>query len=82
MKKAAFIFLLASFSSLVAAAGNDVLVEPGDPKKEQQKQPPTFTLAQGYFSIFNIFSMPLPEPDTSRVAIPPVITQPPATKKS
>lgn len=67
MKKAAFVFLLASFSTLVAAASNEVVAKPGDPKKEQ-KQESSFTLAQGYFNIFNIFSVATPpQADTLKV---------------
>jgi hypothetical protein len=78
MKKAISIFLFASFTSLVAGASNRVLASPGDPKKEKDKQP-TFTLSQGYFSLFNIFSTPAV--DTARVATPVVVQQPQPLKK-
>jgi len=69
MKKVAFVFLLASFSSLVAAAGNDIITKPGDPIKGQPTpQQPAFSLSKGYFSLFDIFKVPVaaPKPDTMR----------------
>ena len=81
MKKVLFVFLMASFTSLVAAASNEVLTNPapGDPKKDPIK-PPTFTLAQGYFSLFNLFSGSVA--DTAKVATPVVLApQQPAEKK-
>ncbi len=80
MKKVAFIFILISCTSLVAAASNEILVNPGDPKKEQDKQP-TFTLAKGYFSWFNIFSAPVIQADTFRVVTPTVTPKNPNLKK-
>lgn len=73
MKKALFLFFFASFASLVAAANNDLKASPGDPKKEEKKEN-SFSLAQGYFNLFNIFSITLPAPDTLRVKEPEALT--------
>ncbi len=73
MKKAVPVFIFASFTSLVAEAGNDI-ISPGDPKKEQ-KQESSFTIAQGYFNLFNIFSVAVPLPaDTTKVVAPQPVT--------
>ncbi len=70
MKKAAFLFFVASFASLVTAASNDVVnkkVDPIDPIKGQPSpQQKSFSLSKGYFSFFNVFksSDVCPKPDT------------------
>ncbi len=69
MKKAAFVFFLALFSSLVAAASNDSVKKPGDPIKGQPSpQQPSFSLSKGYFSLFDIFRAPVvpSRPDTTK----------------
>ncbi len=66
MKKVLFLFFCASFTSLLAAAKNDLTPDPGDPKKEEKKEN-TFTLSQGYFNLFNIFSVTPPTSDTLKV---------------
>ena len=69
MKNAAFIFFLASFSSLVAAGSNDVMKNLGDPIRGQPSpQQPSFSLSKGYFSLFDIFkiSVVTPQPDTAK----------------
>ncbi len=67
MKKAAFILCFAFFSSLVAAAGTESVVNTGDPKKEQKKESSS-NLAQGYFNLFSIFFTATPAPtDTTKV---------------
>lgn len=70
MKKFAFAFMFASLTSLVAAASHGDIIQPGDPKKQQDTQP-TFTLSKGYFSLFNIFAIPVATPDTAKIN-PPV----------
>ncbi|MBX7051356.1 MAG: hypothetical protein K1X54_04915 [Flavobacteriales bacterium] len=74
MKKILIASIFISFSSLIYAAGNEVLSDPGDPKKQQQQQQqqPTFSLSKGYFSLFNIIPCTKPQPDTSRVTTVPV----------
>lgn len=72
MKKVAFVFILIMSTSLFAAAKNDLSnINPGDPKKEQDKQP-TFTLAKGYFSWFTLFSNPVVNVDTVKLVTPAV----------
>ena len=67
MKKAAFIICFAFFSSLVAAAGTETVVNTGDPKKEQKKESSS-NLAQGYFNLFSILFTATPPPtDTTKV---------------
>jgi hypothetical protein len=68
MKKVAFIFVLFTTSSLIAAANSEVTSGPGDPQKQQQ-QAPTFNLSKGYFSLFNIFTSAPAKPDTTRINI-------------
>lgn len=69
MKKVAFVFSLVMFTSLVAAASNDVIAKSGDPIKGRPSgQQPSFTLSKGYFSLFNILPAPAitPAADTAR----------------
>lgn len=69
MKKVVFVFFVASFSSLVAAASNDTMKRPGDPIKGQPSpQQTTFSLSKGYFSLFNILPAQVvaPKQDTSK----------------
>jgi|GEM_PF-1935047 len=68
MKKVAFMIMAASFSSLVAAASNDIVKKPGDPIKGQPSpQQTTFTLSKGYFSLFNILPAAAVTPKTDTV---------------
>jgi hypothetical protein len=70
MKKIAFVFILSTCTSLFAAAKHELTsLTPGDPKKEQDKQP-TFTLAKGYFSWFTLFSNPVTQADTFKLVTP------------
>lgn len=67
MKKNAFILCFALFSSLVAAAGTETVMNTGDPKKEQKKESSS-NLAQGYFNLFSILFTATPPPtDTTKV---------------
>ncbi len=66
MKKVVFIFCITSFTSLLAAAKNELNTPPGDPKKEEKKES-SFSLANGYFNLFNIFAITPPAPDSLRV---------------
>lgn len=54
MKKVLLSFALFYLTSMAAVAGNELTVNPGDPKKEKEKES-TFSLADGYFSLFNFF---------------------------
>ena len=75
MKKILIASIFLSFSSLVFAAGHDVMASPGDPKKEKQPQP-SFSLSKGYFSLFNIIPYTKPQPDTAKVIPAPVPSTP------
>jgi hypothetical protein len=77
MKKILILSLFLSFSSLIYAAGEEVLADPGDPKKDKQPQP-TFTLSKGYFSLFNIIPSTQQRPDTSKVVPIALPSTPPA----
>lgn len=86
MKKFLFVLFLASFSSLVAAASNDVIQKNGDPIKGQPTPQQTgFELSKGYFSLFDLLRAPSvsPKVDTSksRVLNMPAVPKSGASKK-
>jgi hypothetical protein len=61
MKRILFLLLLGSFSSLVAAASNEVkeLSNNPDPVKGQKASTSSsFELSKGYFSLFDLLKMP------------------------
>lgn len=66
MKKIVLVFIFSSLTTLMIAAVNDIVENPGDPKQPQQTHP-TFSLATGYFSLFNIFAKSPEKSDTTRV---------------
>ncbi|MFN0031239.1 MAG: hypothetical protein ACKVOR_03670 [Flavobacteriales bacterium] len=66
MKKVLFAFFALSFTSLAAAAGNELTATPGDPKKEEKKEE-TFTISKSSFSLFNLFFLIAPSADTLQI---------------
>lgn len=72
MKRVLFLLFLGSFSSLVAAASNEVdkLSTNPDPVKGQKASTSSsFELSKGYFSLFDLLKMPsmtTPTNDTLR----------------
>jgi hypothetical protein len=71
MKRVLFLLFLGSFSSLVAAASNEVkdLSSPDPVKGQQTSTSSSFELSKGYFSLFDLLKMPsmtTPTNDTLR----------------
>lgn len=66
MKKVLLSFGMFYLTSLAAIAGNELTSNPGDPKKEKEKQS-TFSLAEGYFSLFNFFFMEETKVDSTAI---------------
>lgn len=81
MKKIAFVIIFISYAGMLVAASNEVMADPGNPKKEQEKQV-TFSLAKGYFSFFNLFSSSHAQPDSSRKLLPVILEKQLPVKKS
>ena len=65
MKKIALLLIFSSLTTFMIAAATDIMGNPGDPKKTDQQ--PTFSLASGYFSLFNIFTKNPVTPDSTKV---------------
>lgn len=64
MKKIALVLIFSSLTTLMIAAAHDIMENISDPKKADQQQP-TFSLAPGYFSLFNIFTKNPVTPDST-----------------
>jgi hypothetical protein len=64
MKKILFTALLLYSTSIAAIASNEGTCQQGDPKK-QEKPTPTFSLAEGYFSLFSLFIQEPAKVDTT-----------------
>ncbi|HEY8405141.1 MAG TPA: hypothetical protein VIK71_11075 [Flavobacteriales bacterium] len=68
MKRILFLLLLGSFSSLVAAASNEVKelsMSPDPVKGQKTSTSSSFELSKGYFSLFDLLKM-TSSPDTVR----------------
>lgn len=73
MKKSLLTLLSSMFLSVAALAASDQKQDQGDPKKEKEtKAPSSFSLTEGYFSLFDIFK-DAPKPDSllTRLPVPP-----------
>lgn len=71
MKRILFLLLLGFFSSLVAAASNEVKelsMSPDPVKGQKTSTSSSFELSKGYFSLFDLLKMPsmTSSPDTVR----------------
>jgi hypothetical protein len=68
MKKALFLFVAISFTTLVASANNEINNEQKPTKSKEEKI--TFGLASGYFSFFDWFVFTPTSSDSTQVKLP------------